>query len=52
MKYEPVKGSGSPNYSTIVTVNVNLQPGESKKIELEAMIPPNVRGYALKIKQI
>ena len=52
MKHEPINGPHDSDYSTIVTANVNLQPGETKKIELEAMIPPKVRGYVLKIKQI
>jgi hypothetical protein len=52
MKNEPINGPHDSDYSTIVIANVNLQPGETKKIVLEAMIPPNVRGYVLKIQQI
>lgn len=51
MEYEPIVAKNNQGYSTTVTTEISLKAGETKKIKIEAMIPPNVRGYVLNIKQ-
>ena len=49
--YEKIDGSDK-NYTTMISTYLRLEPGESKRLELEFMIPPAYRGYALSIRPI
>ncbi len=50
--HEPILNPDLENYTTVISSYVHLRPGESTKLEFEAVIPPAHRGHALSISLI